>query len=70
MTKEQFIEGIKALYRVANASDSKDNASFEPWTKPEMASRACCRHLDRMLHDMAEAGAITQEERQTIYDTI
>ena len=67
MTKEEFILAFIAMYRTANASDSD---SPYPWTKPKMAGRACCRHLDRMIIGLMECEALTAGEVEDIYNQL
>ena len=69
MTKAEFIERVRELYRVGNRSDS-DSPERESWTVSEMAGDACCRPLDNMLEAMKVAGVLTERELQVIYDTL
>jgi hypothetical protein len=69
MTKVEFLNKVKALYRVGNASDS-DSEAREDWTQPQMAGEACCKHLDAMLYAMLECDIITSEEHQELYDAL
>lgn len=67
MTKQQFFEHFKAMYRVGNRSDADEH---EEWTKADMAGFACCRMLDEMSRNMVKSGIITDAERQAIYDCL
>jgi hypothetical protein len=67
MTKEQFLQSIKAMYLTLNASDS-ENA--ESWTTPKMAGSEGCGHLDKLLGSMVREGVMTQEEHQQFMDTM
>jgi len=69
MTKEKFIEMIRAMYRVGNASDS-DSDEREPWTHPDMAGEACCQLLDDMLARLRHCGVLTSSEVARIYDLL
>lgn len=69
MTKDQFIVMFKAMYNVGNRSDS-DIETREGWTKPAMAGSACCQLLDQMSRKMVECGALTEEERDAIYNDL
>ena len=67
MTKNEAIAALKALYRVANASDSDHGVA--DWTKPQM-SGAFCRALDTAFRELKDAGVIDSDEHQAIYDTL
>jgi hypothetical protein len=67
MTKQQFLDHVRALYIVGNLSDS-DSEQREEWTRPAMAGMACCAALDKMLHKLAEEAIFTHEEIQNFYD--
>jgi hypothetical protein len=67
MTKQQFLNHFKAMYRVGNRSDADEH---EAWTKPEMAGSACCRLLDQMSRELVKCGVLTSEEVQVVYDTL
>jgi hypothetical protein len=67
MTKQQFIEHFKAMYRVGNRSDA---AEHEDWTQPQMAGDACCRLLDKMGNELVKCGALTQDELDKIYSDL
>jgi hypothetical protein len=69
MTKTQFLKNVQSLYRVANLADS-DSPDRADWTKPDMAGNLCCKHLDKMLHDMLKAGIITNEDFSKFHDTL
>jgi hypothetical protein len=67
MTKTQFLGHVQALYRVGNNSDSEFKVA---WTKPDMAGPACCRHLDRLLRDMVECGALSEDDVAEFSNTL
>lgn len=69
MTKAQFIEMFKAMYRVGNMSDS-DSESREDWTDEAMSGPACCQLLDKMSGELVKCGVLTEEERQEIYNDL
>ena len=69
MTKQEFMNHFTAMYRVGNLSDS-DNEDREDWTHPYMAGNACCRALDRMADELVNCSVWSEEERQTVYDTL
>lgn len=69
MTKQQFINHFKAMYRVSNRSDTPPG-EHEEWTHPAMAGRACCQLLDQMSHQLVLCKVLTEDERQEIYDTL
>lgn len=69
MSKAQFLAMFQAMYRVGNRADS-DNPDREPWTQVDMAGKACCRPLDIMARELVKCGVLTEEERQTLYDTL
>ena len=68
MTKAQMISKLKACYRVGNASDA-DLVEHEDWTTPEMATEFC-RALDKAFRALLDAGVISADEHQKIYDTL
>jgi len=51
MTKQEYIDHIVALYRVANASDAPDSADHVDWL-PVDACTTHCQPLDAIVHAM------------------
>jgi len=70
MTKRAYLLHIAALYRVANRSDDPNKPADEAWTRPAMAALAGYVILDNLLANMADAGVISEEERQAFYDDL
>lgn len=69
MSKLEFIDAAKALYRVANMADSDSDPQREAWTHPSMA-HSVCQPLDAMFQGMVNSGVLTENELQGIYDTL
>lgn len=69
MTKDEFKEHFKAMYRVGNRSDTPAD-EHEEWTKAVMAGRACCRPLDSMAHALVDAGIWSEQERKEVFDCL
>ena len=67
MTKEQYLAHLTAIYRAANLADSDHP---EPWMKPQMAGRAGCATIDKLLHSMVDVGVLTNEEHQSFLDNL
>jgi hypothetical protein len=69
MTKGEFKAAWIAMYRVGNYADS-DYEWRQEWTHPAMAGVACCKLLDQMANEMVRVGVLTQEEMQSMYDSL
>lgn len=69
MTKQQYLNKLAALYRVANMADS-DNPERPDWVQPDMAGIAGCALFDAAIHAMVKCGAITADDRDAFYDNL
>ena len=67
MSKQEFLAGLAALYRVANRADRE---TCENWTRPEMAGTAGCAGFDSVLRGMVKCGAISEVEKTAFYDSL
>ena len=71
MTKKEFLEHVEAIYRCGNRSDHESRYEHgEEWTHEQMAGRACCSLLDRMLYRLTELDVMTEAEYQKLMDTL
>lgn len=68
MTKQEFLDHVQALYRVANLSDS-DSPQRESWTHPSMAQETCGA-LSKLLHYLNDIGVLSSVEHQEFFDTL
>ena len=66
--KRDYLATLQSLYRVANLSDS-DSPNKAGWLDAHASNHQCAR-IDEMLRSLADAGSITEQEKQSFYDTM
>jgi len=68
MTKLKYLATLQAIYRLANLSDS-DSLQKAKWLDANASHHQCFR-IDQMLQSLVQSGSITEQDKQTFYDTM